>query len=204
MHPLAMPRRAAYPQDAGCGCAPPAAARPAPPSPGSSFASAVAVRSVEAEYEWLSSSAPAGWSATRQELVSRDGRSYDVVHVRWPDGRQAAYHFDVTDLLGAQRSYAAAAAGLEIDAADGSLTVRSGRPPCTLPSADSACRLMGGDLSALPTAALHTAGRALIISVGIFAAGERDPKALARYSLGAALAIEAFALAWAAAHHSGR
>lgn len=56
---------------------------------------------------------------------------------------------------------------------------------------------MSGDLSAIPSAAFHTVGRALLIGVGLSAAGEKDPQKLQRYALGAALAIELFALCWA-------
>lgn len=74
---------------------------------------------------------------------------------------------------------------------------------CTLPSATSACRLVSGDLSALPEAVLHTAARAALIGVGMYAAGRAtgrrpSPADIAVYAGGSALAIEAFALAWAA------
>jgi hypothetical protein len=69
--------------------------------------------------------------------------------------------------------------------------------PCVLPSATSACELASGDWRALPKAALHTAGRSALAAVGIFAAGERSPAKLAKYSVGVALAIEAFAISWA-------
>ena len=72
--------------------------------------------------------------------------------------------------------------------------------PCTLPSASSACDVVHGVPGALPRAALHTAGRAVLIASGIALAGERDVGKLARYSVGAALAIEAFALTWAWTH----
>jgi hypothetical protein len=72
--------------------------------------------------------------------------------------------------------------------------------PCTLPSASSACDVVHGVPGAIPRAALHTAGRAVLIASGIALAGERDVGKLARYSLGAALAIEVFALTWAWTH----
>lgn len=71
--------------------------------------------------------------------------------------------------------------------------------PCVLPSATSACELAAGDWRALPKAAVHTAGRSVLAAVGIFAAGERNPAKLAKYSLGVALAIEVFAITWARA-----
>ena len=74
---------------------------------------------------------------------------------------------------------------------------------CTLPSATSACRLVSGDMSALPAAVLHTAGRAALIGVGMYASGRvAGMRPTARdvgvYAVGSALAIEVFALAWAA------
>ena len=74
--------------------------------------------------------------------------------------------------------------------------------PCTLPSASSACDVVHGVPGAIPRAALHTAGRAVLIAAGIAVAGERDIERLAKYSVGAALAIEAFALTWAWSHRS--
>jgi hypothetical protein len=69
--------------------------------------------------------------------------------------------------------------------------------PCVLPSATSACELAAGNWNALPKAALHTVGRAALAATGIALAGERNPAKLAKYSLGVALAIEAFAITWA-------
>jgi len=74
--------------------------------------------------------------------------------------------------------------------------------PCTLPSASSACDVVHGVPGAIPRAALHTAGRAVLIASGIALAGERDAYRLAKYSVGAALAIEVFALSWAFAHRN--
>lgn len=74
--------------------------------------------------------------------------------------------------------------------------------PCILPSASSACDVVHGVPGAIPRAALHTAGRAVLIASGIALAGERDVGKLAKYSLGAALAIEAFALTWAYTHRA--
>lgn len=144
--------------------------------------------------DWLRKNLYQGWVVEMQELVSIDGRPFDVVHLRWPDGSSSSIYFDVTGSVG--RLGSRPASGLQISADGGTLTVTQGSQ-CTLPSADSACRLMAGDLSAAPDAALHTLGRSALIAVGVYAAGERDLGKLARYSVGAALAIEAFALAWA-------
>lgn len=78
------------------------------------------------------------------------------------------------------------------------------RASCTLPSATSACRLMSGDTSAVPSVILHTLGRALLIAAGITMAGERDMQRVGRHAIGAALAIEVFALTWAAMHQRSR
>lgn len=59
---------------------------------------------------------------------------------------------------------------------------------------------MGGDWNALPDAGLHTLGRSVLIASGLYAAGERDMQKLGRYAFGAAVAIECFALIWAACH----
>lgn len=75
-------------------------------------------------------------------------------------------------------------------------------PACILPSASSACGVVHGEAGAIPKAALHTVGRAALIAVGIAAMGERDPWRLTKYSIGAALAIEAFALTWAYTHRA--
>ena len=69
--------------------------------------------------------------------------------------------------------------------------------PCVLPSASSACDVVQGVPGAIPRAALHTAGRAVLIAAGIAIAGERDWTRLAKSSIGAALAIEVFTLSWA-------
>ena len=77
------------------------------------------------------------------------------------------------------------------------MTLRTITAPCTLPSASSACDVARGVPGAIPRAALHTAGRAVLIGAGIALAGERDIRRIARYSVGAALTIEAFAITWA-------
>lgn len=60
---------------------------------------------------------------------------------------------------------------------------------CTLPSAQSACRLVQGDVSALPVVAGHMLGRAAIIGVGCYLAGFRS-RDLVVASLSGAAAIE--------------
>lgn len=69
-------------------------------------------------------------------------------------------------------------------------------PGCVLPSATSACELAYGVPGAGPRVVAHMLGRALLIGAGLYAAGER--KRLARYSLSVSLAIEVFAIGWAA------
>lgn len=72
---------------------------------------------------------------------------------------------------------------------------------CSLPSADSACALVNGDIGALPEVVFHTALRGALIATGVYAAGERRPATALRYGIGGALAIEVFVLGWTAAHH---
>lgn len=64
-----------------------------------------------------------------------------------------------------------------------------------LPSGDSAERLIGGETAALFPVAVHTLGRAMLIGVGMAAAGVRQ--GLVAGALGGALGIEAFVLLWA-------
>lgn len=63
-----------------------------------------------------------------------------------------------------------------------------------LPSSSSALKLADGNMNAIPEAALHMVGRALLIGGGLYAVGQR--KDLAKLSLGAAVAIEIFAIAY--------
>jgi len=67
-----------------------------------------------------------------------------------------------------------------------------------LPSGDSANRLLKGEPGALGMVLLHFAGRAALISVGLYAAGVRKPKQLAALSLAGSAAIEAFVLVYLA------
>jgi hypothetical protein len=63
-----------------------------------------------------------------------------------------------------------------------------------LPSSTSALKLSDGDMNAIPEALVHMAGRALLISAGLYAVGQRSN--LVKLSVGAALAIEIFAVAY--------
>ena len=85
-------------------------------------------------------------------------------------------------------------------------TAREARPsavaPCVLPSSASACDVVAGVPGAIPRAALHTAGRAVLIAAGVWVAGERDWGKLAKYGVGGALAVEVFALSWAWTHRA--
>lgn len=67
-------------------------------------------------------------------------------------------------------------------------------PAVPLPSQSSAAQLVSGDLQALPTVALHVAGRALLIGVGQAIFGQRDPKVLVGGSLAGSAVIELFVL----------
>jgi hypothetical protein len=64
----------------------------------------------------------------------------------------------------------------------------------TLPSAGSAAALVRGEPQALPKVLLHTAGRAVLIGIGLAIVGEREH--LMRNALAGALAVEAFVLAY--------
>jgi hypothetical protein len=65
-----------------------------------------------------------------------------------------------------------------------------------LPSGDSAEALVRGEWKALPTAALHTVLRGVLIGTAMSVAG-MPAKDLVRYSLAGALGIEVFVLVWA-------
>lgn len=74
--------------------------------------------------------------------------------------------------------------------ADASLT---NTPEIPLPSQSSAAALVSGDVSALPTVALHLLGRAAIIGAGMaILAGERDGRRLVGGALAGSAAIEVF------------
>ena len=64
-----------------------------------------------------------------------------------------------------------------------------------LPSQSSAAALVRGDLTALPTVALHLLGRGAIISVAVALFGiERDVVKLAKIGLAGSAGIEGFVL----------
>lgn len=65
--------------------------------------------------------------------------------------------------------------------------------PGVLPSGEVACRLVGGDLSALPATLGWTLVRAGAIAAGLYAFGER--KHVVAKSLAGALAVEVVVLA---------
>jgi hypothetical protein len=67
--------------------------------------------------------------------------------------------------------------------------------PRELPSGRSAIDFVDGDLSAFWRLCAHTAVRAGLIGVGLYAVGDRD-KSLWLHALGGSLAIETFVLAW--------
>lgn len=66
----------------------------------------------------------------------------------------------------------------------------------TLPSADTAYRLIRGDASALPNLLRDLLGRAALIGVGVALAGG-SKKEVVRYGIAGALSIEAFVLSYA-------
>lgn len=41
-----------------------------------------------------------GWQKTRQSLLNRDGKRYDLITNKLPDGSQAEIYFDITDFFG--------------------------------------------------------------------------------------------------------
>lgn len=68
-------------------------------------------------------------------------------------------------------------------------------PNCPqLPSVTAACQLRAGDPRGLPRVAWATVSRAAMIGTGLVLAGERDPKTVVKYSVSAALVIEAWVL----------
>lgn len=68
-------------------------------------------------------------------------------------------------------------------------------PAPPLPSQSSAARLVSGDLTALPTVALHVAGRGVLIAAGMaLLTGERDPQRLVGGALAGSTMIELFVL----------
>ncbi len=68
-----------------------------------------------------------------------------------------------------------------------------------LPSAKTAYRLVGGDLTALPNLARDLLGRAALAGLGIWALGAKPGDAV-KYGLAGAASIEVFVLGYAAYH----
>ena len=64
----------------------------------------------------------------------------------------------------------------------------------TLPSSETATRLLAGDASAWPVLIRDFIGRAAIIGSGLWLAGDRDFGAWLRHSVGASLGFEMFVL----------
>jgi len=64
----------------------------------------------------------------------------------------------------------------------------------TLPSSESATRLLDGDLSVVPLFVGHFLGRAAIIGSGLWIAGDRNPSTWFRHSVAGALGFEMFVL----------
>jgi hypothetical protein len=191
---------------------------------------AVRVANVADEFTWLQRTLSPGWQVEQQALVARGGRSYDVLTVRHAGGASVRdYWFDVTAHLGAIRETLAPvrpAAGFDpasfvpggcfpvdlpppdeepdgmvCDPATGTCRSPDGKA-CTLPSGDSACALMSGDISALPRVAFHTLGRSALIAIGVYLAGVRKPSRVAAIALCSALTIEVFALGWTASQQA--
>lgn len=54
---------------------------------------------VHAEYEWLAKHFP-GAKPGEQALISNQGRSYDLLHFKTPDGKSHEAYFDITDFFG--------------------------------------------------------------------------------------------------------
>lgn len=67
---------------------------------------------------------------------------------------------------------------------------------CTLPSSETMCRIIAGDPTALPLMFRDLALRGFLVSVGIFAAGERNVMRGIGYGMGGAAGIEAFVIAY--------
>lgn len=65
-----------------------------------------------------------------------------------------------------------------------------------LPSSDAACRLLAGDMSAIPKVLGTTAIRTALCAAGLLLVGEREH--VIRNAFGAAAAIEVFVMGWAA------
>lgn len=66
-----------------------------------------------------------------------------------------------------------------------------------LPSGESAEHLVSGDVGALPKVIFHTVVRGALVGLGLYAAGMRGGKDLAKFGLAGAVGIEVFVLLWA-------
>ena len=76
---------------------------------GESFEEAIAIQAgssaegITMEYEWLEERfgrLGEGFQVISQRLIEREGRSYDVIHIRLPDGSGKEIHFDITEFFG--------------------------------------------------------------------------------------------------------
>ena len=66
---------------------------------GSSFETAIKVKTVDEEYKYLSANYP-GSTVLGQALVYDDkGTPYDILTVQMPDGKTAKFYFDVTEVF---------------------------------------------------------------------------------------------------------
>ena len=64
----------------------------------------------------------------------------------------------------------------------------------SLPSSESATRLLNGDLGSLPLLARDFAGRTLLTGLGLYLAGDREFHTWLRHAVGCSLSIEMFVL----------
>jgi len=185
---------------------------------------AVRVANVADEFTWLSRTLSPGWRVQQQALAGLGDRRYDVLTVAHAGGAVRDYWFDVTDHLRAIEATLAPVRsagfapggcfpvdlpapideepeGVFCDPETGTCRSPDGKA-CTLPSGDSACALMSGDVSALPRVAFHTVGRSALIAIGVYLAGVRKPSRIAAIALCSALTIEVFALGWTASQQA--
>lgn len=175
---------------------------------------AIVVHSVSEEYAWMRANLRPGWQRVMQSLVPHGEHTFDVQRVRLVDGSERDYWFDVTSIMGRLAAAFPVPPGgdISVELRNGQLKINgvpaqdgaTCRRPCALPSSDSACDLMNGDLNALPRVLFHCAGRSLLIGIGIFAAGERDLRRALQGGVGAAVVIELFALVWAGLHRDNQ
>ena len=67
--------------------------------PGSSFATAINVDSVSAEYDWVRSNMT-DWDFGEQVLSFNDGKAYDIIRLRHPDREEKLVCFDISSFFG--------------------------------------------------------------------------------------------------------